>query len=85
MHWLESHVWLATWLGLVVTAISLFVHNVRIGFKEIDWTRSLFYVAFVTALAVTFTPTFDSHARDVAGSLTAMGFGYILVDMNRRK
>jgi glucan phosphoethanolaminetransferase (alkaline phosphatase superfamily) len=63
MHWLESHVYLAAWLSLLVALVSLFIQNVKSNFQQIDWSRSLLYIAFLTGLAVAISPTFDERAR----------------------
>jgi hypothetical protein len=39
--WLETHVWLATWLALPVAIVVGFIQSARTKFKEVDWFRSL--------------------------------------------
>ena len=63
MHWLETHVYLAAWLSLLVALVSLFMQNVKANFQNIDWNRSLLYIGFLTALAVVVTPGTDMAVR----------------------
>ena len=85
MKWLETHVWIATWLGLLVTIAALTLQNAKTGFREIDWGRSLLYLAFVTALAVTFTPAFDPNMRNDAKGLLYATLGAVIVSSNFRR
>ena len=84
MHWLEAHVWLAGWLSLLTTIASLFIQNLRSGFRQIDWSRSLLYLAFVTGLAVAITPTFDERARKEGAFLVSVLLGFLIVDRKQR-
>jgi hypothetical protein len=36
MNWLESHVWLATWLALPVGIVTIFAQNVTTKFEQFD-------------------------------------------------
>lgn len=85
MNWLESHVWLAAWLALPVAIIVGLIQNVKTKFEQVNWSRSLLYLAFLTALAVAFTPTFDESARSEARYIIAVGIGVLIVDMGRKR
>lgn len=84
MHWLEAHVYLAAWLSLVVTVVSLFIQNVRTNFQQIDWSRSVLYIAFLTGLAVSISPSFDPKARSAGGMLVFILLGFLIIDRKPR-
>jgi hypothetical protein len=79
MDWLKGHVYVATWLGLVVTVVLTFLKAKQTHFVQIDWFRFLLYFSFFTCLAVVFTPTFDQPARDYARYLSYSLLGVIIV------
>jgi len=84
MHWLETHVWLAGWLSLVTTVISLFIQNIRNKFEQIDWSRSLLYIAFVTGLAVAISPNIDEKARSEGAFLVSILIFFLIMDRKPR-
>jgi hypothetical protein len=84
MNWLKDHAYLATWLALPVTILTGLIQNFRARFTNIDWSRQLLYIAFVTALAVTFTPTFDQSARETAKFLMFSLIWVLIWDMKPR-
>lgn len=77
--WLESHAWLAAWLALPVAIVVGILQGVKTKFERIDWRRSLIYIAFLTSLAVAFTPRFDETARAFARAIVGIGFGFLLL------
>lgn len=83
MHWLETHEYLAAWLALPVAIIAILFQNVPRKFEHFDWSRTLLYLAFLTSLAVVFTPTFDSAARSTASMLLFGIMGFMVVDRKR--
>jgi hypothetical protein len=85
MHWLETHAWLAAWLAIPVAVVIGVIQVVRTDFKQLDWSRSLLYLAFLVGLAVAFTPNFDESSRSEARYLVAVGIGFLIVDMRPRK
>jgi hypothetical protein len=84
MHWLETHEYLAAWLALPVAIIATIFQNVPTKFEHFDWARTLLYLAFLTSLAVVFTPTFDTVARSTAGMLLFGVMGFLIVDRKPR-
>jgi hypothetical protein len=64
--WLSTRAYLAAWASPLITLIGIIVSN-SISAKVPDWSRLMIYVAFLTSLAVVFTPTMDEWARTVAG------------------
>jgi hypothetical protein len=80
MNWLRDHAFLATWLALPVAIISIFVQNIPTKFKDLDWSRSLIYIAFTICLGVSFTPSFDENARSLARQLSIWGFIFLVID-----
>jgi len=67
MNWLETHAYLAVWLSPTITLIGIIIQNGRPD-RQIDWHRTMLYVAFLTCLAAIFTPGIDSTARIFAQS-----------------
>lgn len=84
MKWLETHVYLAAWLSLLVTLVSMFIQNVKTNFQNIDWSRSLLYIAFLTVLAVSISPVFDDKARVSAGALVLPLICFLIIDRKPR-
>jgi len=84
MSWMKDHVYIATWLALPLAVIIAILKNKNKSLSEIDWSRILFYLAFAISLGVTFTPSFDTSARSIAGTIVAMGMGAIIVDMRKK-
>ena len=84
MHWLESHVYLAAWLSLLVMLVSFFMQNVKSSFTGIDWSRSLLYIAFLTGLAVAITPSFDEKARYEGSFLVSVLVFFLIMDRKPR-
>jgi hypothetical protein len=85
MHWLETHAWLAAWLALPVAIVVGVIQTVRGGVNQLDWPRALIYLAFLTSLAVMFTPTFDQTARDFARYIVSFTIVVLIWDMKPRK
>jgi chromate transport protein ChrA len=64
MNWLKANAYLAAWLSPLVAIVVAIVQNLHAKFVEADWSRPLIYIAFLTALAVIFTPSFaPEHVR----------------------
>lgn len=69
MNWLATHEYLAAWLALpVAIGIALF-QNIPTRFTQFDWSRTLINFAFLTALAVAFTPNVETSAHFAAITL----------------
>jgi hypothetical protein len=84
MNWLKDHAYLAAWLALPVMIVVAIYQNRTNDFAEIDWSRLLIYIAFLVALGVTFTPTFDEPARTVARTIVFGGIGFLIVDRRQK-
>ena len=84
MHWLATNVWLAGWLSLLVAIVSLFMQNIRSKFEQIDWSRSLLYIAFLTGLATAITPIFDEKARAEGAFLVSTLIWFLIIDRKPR-
>jgi len=83
MDWLRDHSYLAAWLALPVAIFVVILQNKGKKLAEMDWSRLLIYLAFLIALAVTITPTFDKTARDITKLIVFMGLGFLIVDRRR--
>lgn len=85
MHWLKENVYLASWLAIPVALIGLVYQNRGKAAAEVDWNRSLLYIAFLVALSATFTPVFDATARTTAGMLVAILIPFFIIDRKSRQ
>jgi hypothetical protein len=79
VNWLKSNVYLASWLALPVAVLMGFLQAKKSNFTNISWFRMLMYFAFLTSLAVTFTPIFDQDSRTRAWYLVTMLLAVIIV------
>ncbi|GGA69117.1 hypothetical protein GCM10011507_20760 [Edaphobacter acidisoli] len=84
MHWLKDNVYLASWLAIPVALIGMVYQNRGKTSAEVDWNRSLLYIAFLVALAAAFTPIFDTSARTTAGLLVSMLIPFLIIDRKPR-
>ncbi len=80
--WFQTHVYLAAWLSPIVAIIAVLVRNARHE-HHIDSSRLMIYVAFLTCLAVSVTPTFDEGTRSFARGFVYAGLGFLIVDRAR--
>jgi predicted membrane channel-forming protein YqfA (hemolysin III family) len=85
MNWLATHEYLATWLALPVAIAAILIQNIPTRFDHFDWTRTLLYLAFLTSLAVVFTPSFDLTARTSANMLLFSLLGFLVIDRKPRQ
>lgn len=85
MEWLRDHSYLSGWLALPVAIASMVYQNRGKSFGEVDWSRLLLYLLFLTSLAVVFTPTFDETARSTAKFFLGGLLGFLIVDRKPRK
>jgi hypothetical protein len=63
MDWLKNYSYLSGWLALPIAIVAMIFQNKGKPIREMDWSRPLIYLAFLTALAVAFNATFDYAAR----------------------
>lgn len=84
MSWLETHAYLATWLAPIVAIIVAIFQNRNKGFAEVDWSRLLIYLLFLTSVAMLFTPKIDQSMRDVARGFVFALLGFLIVDRKPR-
>ena len=61
--------------------VAAVIQNRNARFSEVDWSRILIYIAFLTSLAVAFTPTFDETSRSVARYLVTFLVVVLIWDM----
>jgi hypothetical protein len=64
--WLQYNGYLLAWAAVSLTTLVLLVRSRKDSFGFSDWLRYFACIAFLTALAVAFTPTFDSQVRTYA-------------------
>lgn len=63
MNWLKDYSYLSGWLALPIAVVAMIFQNKGKALKDIDWSRPLIYLAFLTTLAVVFNSNFDFQAR----------------------
>jgi hypothetical protein len=79
MGWLKDHVYIATWLGVVLAIVTAFARGWKSEGAPVDWFRFVLWFTFFLCLAVTFTPQFDETARAYAKNLAYILLGPILI------
>lgn len=84
MSWFESHAYVAAWLSPVITLISLGFQNNLPRTTKVDWSRVIFYTAYLTILAVAVSPGYDLAAQTTARGLAITGFVWLFFDMRSR-
>ncbi len=82
--WLQNHVYLATWLGLIVAVIAFLTRNLKTSFKDVDWKGSILYFAFLVGLGFSFVPQLSAVDKNFVHGMTAFLMGAILVNAGRR-
>jgi hypothetical protein len=60
--WFATHAYIAAWVSPLVALIGMIISN-SVSAKAPDWSRLMIYMAFLTAMAVLFTPVMDDWAR----------------------
>jgi hypothetical protein len=83
MNWLKDHVYIASWLSLIVATIGLIIRNLRASAGEVDGTRTMIYVVLLTGLSAAFTPSLEYVARFFGGYLVSFTLGWIMMDKRR--
>ena len=82
MDWFKEHVYVASWVSpLIAIAIALVK-----GKGQSERTSTFWLVidlAFLSSLAVAFTPYFDDQARSFARTFCMVSFGAILIGKHR--
>jgi hypothetical protein len=84
MDWFKTHVYIAAWASPVVALIGMMLKK-RGEDAQLNWSKLMLYVAFLSGLAIIVTPGVDAGARGVAGGLIGVGFGWLMVDASRQK
>jgi hypothetical protein len=67
MNWLKEHIYIAAWISPLVALLGMVIQNARPNAAHISWSMVMIYVAFLTCMAVVFTPIVDDSARVFAG------------------
>ena len=80
MNWLKDHVWLSNWLAVVAAVVIAVIENLRNKATAVNWPRLVIYFAFLSCLAVAFTPMFDQMARVVAEIVLLVSLVFIFID-----
>lgn len=68
MTWFATHAYIAAWASPIIALIGMIISN-SVSTKVPDWARLMLYMAFLTAIAVLFTPVMDDWARAGASML----------------
>jgi hypothetical protein len=85
MDWLKNHSYLATWISPCI-AIAIAIVRSKGKLSKVDWHEFVGILVLLTAIAVVFTPVFDTRARQFASTLVYFLFGYgvLRVTQNRK-
>jgi hypothetical protein len=84
IQWLKEYGFLAGWLTLPLSVVLFLAQNSKSHFRNIDWSRSLIYLAFSIALGMAFTPGIDEHVRLFAQMVAFSGMMFLIVDRKPR-
>lgn len=66
MNWLKDHVYIAAWISPAL--IGMIIGNTRTGVPHARWSLTMIYVAFLTCMAVVFTPILEAETRIFGGA-----------------
>jgi hypothetical protein len=83
MNWLKNYAWLANWLSLPVMIIIAIIQGAKAGVRNMDLAGIAIILAFLSSIAVAFTPTFDDTARSFARYLVT--FLIVVIIWDRKK
>lgn len=83
MEWFKTHVFIAAWASPIIALIGLLIKKTPEG-TQVNWSRMMIYVGFLSGIAIIVTPGIDTAARGVSGTLIFMAMGYMIVDSGRR-
>jgi hypothetical protein len=84
MNWLKDYSYLSGWLALPIAIVAMIFQNKGKPIRDMDWSRPLIYLAFLTALAVAFNQSFDFQARLFAQMVLFFGLVFIAQDKKPR-
>jgi hypothetical protein len=84
MNWLKDYSFLSGWLALPIAIAAMYFQNKGKPIREMDWSRPLIYLAFLSALAVAFNMNFDFQARLSAQMVLFFGLVFIAQDRKPR-
>jgi hypothetical protein len=82
MEWLKSHLFIAAWASPIIALIGLLLRHGPQG-SGLNWTRTFFYVGFLSGFALLVTPGVDSLVHGIALAIVAMGFGTLMRNYNQ--
>ena len=66
MDWFQQNSYVLAWVGVSLTALILLIKSRKDLFGFSDWLKSLAGIAFLAALAIAFTPSFDHQVHTYA-------------------
>ncbi len=84
LDWLKNHVFIAAWASPIIALIGL-IWKKSDPSNPINWSKVMFYVGFLTRLAVIVTPGVDPSVRASMTGFVAVGFGFLMMDSGWRK
>ena len=81
MNWLSNNAYIAAWLSPLTTIIAVLIERRKSGrSKPINWSWMMIYMAFLTSFATFFSPHTEPMFRIVAGSVSGILCGWIMID-----
>ena len=84
LEWLKNHVFIAAWISPIIALIGL-IWKKSDPTNPVDWSKVIFYVAFLTAIAVYVTPGVDAPVRGTMSVVVLVGFGFLMTNTNWKK
>jgi hypothetical protein len=66
MDWLQQNSYVLAWVAVLLTALILLFRSRKDLFGFSDWLKSLACIAFLAAMAIAFTPSFDRQVHTCA-------------------
>ena len=83
MSWLQSHVYIATWLGLTTAVIGFVVKHGPKRFGDVNWPKSILQFTALVALGMSFAPWLNSTDKTFAHSVLALLLGVLIIEAGR--
>jgi hypothetical protein len=84
VEWFKTHVFIAAWASPIIALVGLLLKR-RAENSDLNWSKVIIYVAFLTAIAVVVTLGIAPQVRTTFEALMFLGFGYLIVDSGWRR
>jgi hypothetical protein len=85
MSWFRTHVYIATWLGLVMAVIAFAVKHGPKKFADVNWSRAILQFAALVMLGMSFVPWLPPEDKTFAHVWLGGLIGALIVDAARHR